>query len=63
MPLDLRREELGLRYIMRMKSSHENPLFKVLSTTESRNFGPRSSKPFQIRLNEKVDDVIKEQKN
>ena len=62
LPLDLRREELGLRYIMRMKSSRENPSFKVLSATDSRNFGPCSSKPFQIRLNEKVNDVIKGQK-
>ena len=57
LPLDLRREELGLRYRTRIKSSPQNPSFKVLAACNSHRFQkPRSSKPFQIRLNEMVED-------
>ena len=64
LPLQLRREEQGLRYITRTKSSPQNPSFKVLGDCNSRKFtGSRSSKPFQIRLNEEVGDTfIKKQK-
>ena len=62
LPLDLRREELGLRYTMRLKSSQNNPSLKVLLECDGSKFGPRSSKPFQIRQLENLDDVIQRQK-
>ena len=65
LPLDLRRQELGLRYIQRLKSSLNNPALKVLSQCDSGKFpGVRSSKPFQTRLNEDTWDQpnIKQQK-
>ena len=63
LPLDLRREELGLRYTMRLKSSRDNPAFKVLEECEINKFGPRASKPFQIRQLENLeDDIIQRQK-
>ena len=63
LPLDLRREELGLRYLMRLKSSPQNPTFKVLRECNDRGFGSRSSKPLQIRINQEVGDAsIKGQK-
>ena len=57
LPLDLRREELGLRYTMRLKSSRENPAFAVLGECNSQKFGKLSSKPFQIRQLEGLDDL------
>ena len=59
MPLDLRREELGLRYLMRIKSAPKNPSLKVLKddTSSQRFLGSRSSKPFQVWLNEDVVDA------
>ncbi|XP_066981638.1 uncharacterized protein [Macrobrachium rosenbergii] len=52
-PLDLRRQELELRYMARLKSALKNPTFQALQETDSRRFsGTRASKPFQIRLNE-----------
>ena len=64
LPLDLRREELGLRYINRIKSSSQNPSLKVLGSCNMSLFQkPRSSKPFQIRLNEDVENsALKRQK-
>ena len=64
LPLDLRREELGLRYIQRMKTNRSNPSFKVLANSNSERFDkPRASKPFQVRINEEVnDDTCKTQK-
>ena len=54
MPLDLRREELGLHYLMRIKSAPKNPSLQVLKddTSSQRFRGSGSSKPFQVRLNE-----------
>lgn len=64
LPLDLRRQELGLRYVARMKSAPKNPSFQLLKETDSRIFsGTRASKPFQIRLNEDVrNNHLKSQK-
>ena len=64
LPLHLRREELGLRYIQRIKSNPSNPSFKVLGDCNSTLYTkPRSSKPFQVRINEEVDDPnVKRQK-
>ena len=64
LPLDLRREELGLRYIMRIKSAHKNPSRDILEKTNSKPYkGKRCSKPFHVRLNEEVqENSIKEQK-
>ena len=63
MPLDLRREELGLRYTMRLKTSSKNPTFKILGECNNRIFGQRSSKPFQIRQLERLNNpVIQRQK-
>ena len=59
MPLGLRREELGLRYLMRIKSAPKNPSLQLLKddTSSQRFRGSRSSKPFQVRLNEDVADT------
>ena len=57
-PLDLRREELGLRYTMRLKSSPENPTFQIFKDCDSRKFGERSSKPFQLRQLETLNDMV-----
>ena len=59
MPPDLRREELGLRYLMRIKSAPKNPSLRVLKddTSSQRFRGSRSSKPFQVQLNEDVADT------
>ena len=64
LPLDLRRQELGLRYIQRLKNNPQNPAYKVFSSCNSRAFDkPRSSKPFQVRINEEIqDEAIKKQK-
>ena len=64
LPLDLRREELGLRFMARIKSSPENPSRKILGTCNSKVFNkPRSSKPFHVRLHEEVEvDNLKQQK-
>ena len=56
LPLDLRREELGLRYHHRLKCCSSNPASKVLAQKESRKFKTRSSKPFQVRLEEEVEE-------
>merc|ERR1712002_458722 len=50
LPLDLRREELSLRYFQRLNSCFSNPATRALAQRESCNFKPRSSKPFQTRL-------------
>ena len=58
LPLDLRRQELSLRYLTRLKSSKENPTFQIFRNCDSTKFtGARSSKPLQIRINEEVQDV------
>ena len=63
LPLDLRRHELGLRYTMRLKSSKENPTFEIFNACNASKFGERSSKPFQIRqLEELEDDTVRTQK-
>ena len=63
LPLDLRREELGLRYLFRLESSPKNPASIVSQATNSQGFKKtRSSKPFQVRLSEEIDSNIKEQK-
>ena len=59
LPLDLRREELGLRYIQRLKSSQGNPARDILKENECNRqlfHKPRSSKPFQVRLLEEVEE-------
>ena len=58
LPLDLRREELGLRYMTRLKSAPKNPSFKVFGECNPQKFGTRSSKPFQIRLLQDLEDNI-----
>ena len=59
MPLDLRKEELGLCYLMRIKSAPKNPSLQVLKddTSSQRFQRSRSSKPFQVQLNEDVADT------
>ena len=59
MPLDLRREELRLCYLMRIKRAPKNSSLQVLKdgTSFQRFRGSRSSKPFQVRLNEDVADT------
>ena len=53
LPLDLRREELGLRYVVRVQSSPENPSNKLIGQTLSINYKV-NSKPFQVRLKEQL---------
>ena len=57
LPLDLRREELGLRYLMRIKCNPDYPSNKVICQLDANKFGPRSSTPFQIRLDKSVSDL------
>ena len=59
MPLNLRREELELRHLMQIKSVPKNPSLQVLKddTSSQRFQGSRSSKPFQVQLNEDVADI------
>ena len=57
LPLDLRREELGLRYLMRIKCNPDNPSNKVICQVDASKFGPRSSTPFQVRLDQSVNDL------
>ena len=65
LPLDLIREELGLHYLTRIKSAPKSPSLQVFKkeSNPQRFQGSRSSKPFQIRLNEEVgDSYLKSQK-
>ena len=64
LPLDLRREELSLRYITRIKSSDENPSSKILGSCNMNIYQkPRASRPFHVRLNAEVEDrALKRQK-
>ena len=64
LPLDLRREELGLRYMTRIKSAPQNPSFMILGSCNMNLFkNSQSSKPFDVRLNEQVEDTsLKRQK-
>ena len=57
LPLDLRCEELGLCYLMRIKCNPDNPSNKVICWLDASRFRPRSSTPFQIRLDISVNDV------
>ena len=64
LPLELRREELGLRYYVRLKSSVNNPAVQVLNDSNPKPYlKPKASKPFQIRLqnreikSQKIDKV------
>ena len=57
LPLDLRREELSLRYLMRIKCNPDNPSNKVICQVDASKFGPRSSTPFQVRLDQSVNDL------
>ena len=57
LPLDLRREELGLRYFMRIKCNRDNPSNKVICQVDASKFGPRSSTPLQVRLDQCVNDL------
>ena len=62
LPLDLRREELGLRYLMRIKSNPGNPSNKVICQLDASKFRARSSIPFQVRLDTHVNiDSLKKQ--
>ena len=57
LPLDLRREELGLRYMMKLKSCPENPASNVLKLGDSQKYeGARSSKPFHVRMITEVQE-------
>ena len=56
-PLDLRREELSLRYINRLKNNSSNPTKYVLADCDHQKFNTsKCSKPLQIRINEEVED-------
>ena len=57
LPLDLRLEELGLRYLMRIKCIPDNPSNKVICQVDASKFGHRSSTPFLVRLDQSVNDL------
>ena len=57
LPLDLRREELGLHYLMRIKCNPDNPSNKVICQVDANKFGLRSSTLFLIRLDKSVNDL------
>ena len=63
LPLNLRREELGLRYINRLKNS-SNPTKYVLAESNLNKFNSHNaSKPLQVRIHEEVkNDALKGQK-
>ena len=57
LPLQLRREELGLLYMQRLKSSVDNPASECLKEKNPYNFNkPRATKPFQIRFLRELED-------
>ena len=63
-PLYLRRQELGLRYLMRIKSGGiGNPVSKTITQNDAWRFSNvRASRPFHIRMQCEVEDAgIKEQ--
>ena len=55
--LDLCREELVLRYLMRIKCNPDNPFNKVICQLDASRFRCRSSTHFQVRLDKSVNDV------
>ena len=57
LPLDLQREELGHRCLMRIKCNPDNPSNKVICQVDASKFGPRSSTPFQGRFDQSVNDL------
>ena len=64
LPLDLRREELGLRYVMKLNGSPENPAANALQGFNPLKFaGVRASKPLTLRLEASLEnDSIKTQR-
>ena len=61
LPLDLRREELGLRYFMKLKGLPDNPASSVIRQCDPRKFeSTRASKPFTVRISTSDDnrDII-----
>lgn len=57
LPLDLRRQELGLRYLSRLKSASSNPTTGVFKECNLNKFKkPRLSKPLQVRMKENTND-------
>ena len=57
LPLDLRRGELGLRYIMKLSGSPENPANITVDQLEAVNFqNARASKPLNIRLEASLEN-------
>ena len=57
LPLELRREELGLRYISKVKSTPENPVTNCLKHCNTHRYeGTRSSKPFFVRMSAAATD-------
>ncbi|XP_076043779.1 uncharacterized protein LOC143026881 [Oratosquilla oratoria] len=58
LPLDLHREELGLRLLFKIKTDRKNPAFDIIKNVNGDDFkGSRSSKPLQVRMNEQVEDI------
>ena len=58
LPLDLRREELGLRYYVRLKSSANNPAREVLNDTNVRNY-KKFAIPFQVKLENEKNKITR----
>ncbi|XP_076046489.1 uncharacterized protein LOC143028383 [Oratosquilla oratoria] len=58
LPLDLRREELELRLLFKIKTDRKNPAFDIIKNVNGDDFkGSRYSKPLQVRMNEQVEDI------
>ena len=57
LPPDLRREELSLCYLMRIKCTPDNPSNKVICQVNASKSRPRSSTPLQVRLDQFVTDL------
>ena len=64
LPLDLRREELGLRYAIKLRGTNSNPAANVFKSCDPQKFESlRASKPFPVRVNAALEsDSIRNQK-
>ena len=64
LPLDLRREELGLRYMFKLNSTPDNPAAAIFKQCDPYRYEkPRASRPLPVRLiTDLEEDTIKTQK-
>ena len=55
LPLDLRREELGLRYMARLRSHPDNPSNQILDQLRPIHY-KANARPFQVRLRDSLEE-------